>query len=468
MGVSQIPPLITLEEPMLILDPELRLRRGESNIFCYAIDESRMDIVRQRVLHPLEAVVLCLYDGSRSEEEVADLLAEVTRSSREQSTNFLAKFVERSRDMLKEGSGKPRYSPEDFIINNSEISDSRFRLRSPVSLALLLTYDFTSRCQYCYANRGSSEDALEMDIDFAKRIVDQAKDCDVELLYLGGGDPFTKDWVEDIISYVIMKDIALVLSTKEFISGQRVRRLADVGVKRIQVSVDTTDSELASELTGRANCLSEAMATIANLQSAGIEVTTNSVVTKLNYKHIPDLVAHLVSLGITSMVLSRYYRSTYCHADSLFVENADAEWINHRLEMFDKPVDTRLASTKIDEVYSGDNGLKAFLNRARCAFGRTAMVVTPSGKVIPCEQLPTRPPYVLGDLAEQTLQEVWKSEELLAMLYHDREYFEGTVCFECEHLPGVFMSWVGAPGTSIKCTIVLMMFTRIVHAANTM
>lgn len=418
---------------MLILDPELRLRKGESNIFCYAIDEYRMDIVKQRVLHPLEAVILCLYDGSRSEEQVADLLAEITRSSREQSINFLAKFLLRSGNLLVEGSGKPRYRADEFIINNSEISSSHFRLRSPVSLALLLTYDCTSRCQYCYANRGSSEDALEMDVNFAKRIVDQAKDCGVELLYLGGGDPFLKDWVEDIISYVIMKDIALVLSTKEYISIKRARKLADVGVKRIQVSIDTTDSEIASELTGRVNCLSEANATIANLQSAGIEVTTNSVVTKLNYKHIPDLVTHLDSLGITSMVLSRYYRSTYCHSDSLFVENADAEWINHQLKMFDKPVDTRVASTQINKIYAGENGMKKFLNRARCAFGRTAMVVTPSGKVIPCEQLPTRPPYVLGDLAKQTLQEVWQSKELLAMLYPDRAHFEGTVCFECEH-----------------------------------
>lgn len=89
---------------MLILDPELRLRKCENNILCYAIDKSRMDVVRQRVLHPLEAVVLCLYDGSRSEEEVADLLAEVTRSSREQSTNFLVKFLEHSGDLLVDGS----------------------------------------------------------------------------------------------------------------------------------------------------------------------------------------------------------------------------------------------------------------------------------------------------------------------------------------------------------------------------
>jgi radical SAM protein with 4Fe4S-binding SPASM domain len=273
-----------------------------------------------------------------------------------------------------------------------------------------------------------------MDLDLAKKVVDQARDCGVELFYLGGGDPFTKRWVFELVEYILQsQEVTLVLSTKEWLSLEACKHLAGAGVRNLQVSIDSLDSATADLLAGRSGYVNEAMETIDNLQSAGINATTHSVVTKYNYRHIPELVRHLLSKGITDLIVTRYYRSTYRHSDALFVDDAEVDWLNTQLEDIERPTETTLMNPEGSAAaVSDERALDKFMNRSTCAFGRIGLVVTPSARVIPCEQLPTESPYILGDLHTDTLREVWQSQRLLSLLYPTRSDFQGTPCFDCD------------------------------------
>jgi len=165
-------------------------------------------------------------------------------------------------------------------------------------------------------------------------------------------------------------------------------------------------------------------------------VTTNSVVTGINVGDIPELIMCLSSLGIKRMVLSRYYRSTFNHDDKLFVEDINIQHMNKEIDEFDFPVGTTVTQPTVQMegiVPDESDEMDKFLKRASCAFGRTGLVVTPSGKVIPCEQLPTRHPYVIGDLSRETLSNVWRSDQLLSLLYPERSFFAQSACLDCEH-----------------------------------
>ncbi len=419
---------------MLCLDPRLRFRKAETNIYSYDIDLSSGQIVRQRVLHPLQAVILSLFDGRRKTSDIAKIVSQITNRSTAKCEEFVSAAVTELSDLLVPNCINDQCNPVDFVMPESQIDMSGFRLRSPLQLVLLYTYNCNSRCLYCYANRDSSEDVNEMSLDLAKTIVDQAKDCGVELIYLGGGDPFYRKTVVDLVHYVVDNGIGLILSTKEFLSQRQCMALADVGVRHMQVSVDTLVAGTGHLLTGRRDFVRGALRTIANLQSVDIEVSTNTVITGYNYRDVPGLVRYLLSRGITNIVLSRYYRSTFRHRDELFVDDESLVWLKQQLDVIDKPEGCSVPCPQPQKSDgNSEERLVQFLNRAACAFGRVGIVITPSGKVVPCEQLPTKAPYVLGDLATDTLQKVWESQKLISMAYPERSCFKGTMCYDCEH-----------------------------------
>jgi radical SAM protein with 4Fe4S-binding SPASM domain len=70
--------------------------------------------------------------------------------------------------------------------------------------------------------------------------------------------------------------------------------------------------------------------------------------------------------------------------------------------------------------------------RAGCSAGRTNLGIAPNGRAVLCEQMPLIEPYFVGDLAKQSISEVWNSDELATFVYPPQERFVGTACFTCE------------------------------------
>jgi radical SAM protein with 4Fe4S-binding SPASM domain len=422
------------EEAPRCFDPRYKLRRAKSNVLCFAFDPLRIDISTQRVLHPLDAMLLCLFDGRRPRREIAQIIVSAGQVPEQDAYSFIQRFEVQYSEFLSVGTTDRKLSPSDFAMPASQIDMNHFRLLSPLTLALLPTFRCSSNCEYCYANRRSPQDAHPMNLALAKRIVDQAWECNVELIYLGGGDPFTNDWTCDLIAHIISKGMKASVSTKECLSLCSAQKLADAGLESIQLSLDSVDDSTADQLTGRRGYVADFFRTLRNCRQARIDVTTNSVVTGKNFRGIPDMVKTLLEHGLKSITLSRYYRSTFHHHDSLFVDDEDVRWLNQQLDCIETPkgaVVSRVSTSDRDRP--SDRRWSDFLNRACCAFGRSGLVVTPSAKVVPCEQLPTIPPYVLGDLRVTSLQEVWDSDALCSLLHLPRESYRGHACYECEH-----------------------------------
>lgn len=446
-------------------DPLYRLKKTETNIYCYSLDRDRGVIKNGRPIHPLTAVILSLFNGLRNEDEVAGILSEITGITSDKSISFVKDFIIQHKQLLTEGISCDRYNPLDFMIPDTQIDLTKLKLPAPISIGLLLTYACGSDCLYCYANRNEKEDKEEMDLEFAKSIVDQALKCGTEIIYLGGGDPFVKNWVTDLIEYINHSGIVLFLSTKEYLSPEKCMKLAKAGVQKLQVSIDSLNPDMANMLVNKKNFFNKAMETIENLINAGISPTIKSVITKHNVQDIPALVKYFVSRGIKSIILGQYFRTFYRHSDGLFVDETDLIVMNKEIEKLDIPSDVYLGTPVIEtyekplEKIPEEIQMKEFLDRGFCPAGRTGIIISPSGKVIPCEQLPSRAPYMVGDLRKQSLLEIWNSEKLHKIMYPEQTLFKGTPCYDCEH----FVTCVHQKGWCMMETIKLYDTTYHAH-----
>ncbi|MFH1547301.1 MAG: radical SAM protein, partial [bacterium] len=238
----------------------------------------------------------------------------------------------------------------------------------------------------------------------------------------------------DILELVISANIIPIVSTKEFLSEATVSRLHEIGLTTIQLSIDSLIPEIADFLTGSNDYFSQISKTMDRLLKNNIKVTTNTVVTSYNFSHIPELVLFLVQKGVVTIHLSQYARSLYRHRDDLFLSKEDKIWLTNKInDIKDQHPECDIQFPRLlREFENPGEELQRHLSRPPCPAGKSSFVILPDGKVIPCEQLPSIPEFIIGDLNKQSIQEIWNSPALKEFIYPSKEAFMNTECGSCD------------------------------------
>ena len=147
-----------------------------------------------------------------------------------------------------------------------------------------------------------------------------------------------------------------------------------------------------------------------------------------------NLLEFMVDRGITAFQLAGYGRSVFRHDDVLFPDNSQLERLMQETDKFlERHPDITLLRSNVQPRPEMTPELKkrAWENRSSCSAGRTAMTILPDGKVTICDELPSVPAFLLGDVTRQSLMEVWNSEEVERFLRTSRQDLAGTICHNC-------------------------------------
>lgn len=100
------------------------------------------------------------------------------------------------------------------------------------------------------------------------------------------------------------------------------RRLIDAGVNEFGPSLHGSRPEVHDYLTGAPGAFLQTVSGIRNLKRLGQRVITNSVVTKVNYRDLPDLARLLTALGVDQ------FQFAFMHMSGRAGENK--EWLTAR------------------------------------------------------------------------------------------------------------------------------------------
>ncbi|NNN05587.1 MAG: radical SAM protein [Elusimicrobia bacterium] len=100
------------------------------------------------------------------------------------------------------------------------------------------------------------------------------------------------------------------------------RRLIDAGVNEFSPSLHGSTAAIHDWLTGAPRAFLQTLAGIRTLKRLGQRVITNSVITKANYRDLPELARLLVSLGVDQ------FQFAYMHMSGRAGENK--EWLAAR------------------------------------------------------------------------------------------------------------------------------------------
>lgn len=427
----------------LMISPHLKLRKR-----AYGVIACHTTLEKIVFLSPSYAVVLSLFNGKEDIDAISRQVAAIFGISlthaRKKVESFVSKFSFLFAEVNEQYYEQIKLTPEQFVYKADEDRLRRIlrfeeHLDVPIGMIYVVTNFCKMRCKYCYAGAtyASVSDAteLQMPIDILKKIIKESGEIGMLTWVLSGGEPFLRRDLTDIIQLLIRNDIGIVISTKAYLDESYAKKLKDVGLNFIQVSLDSPTKESEDFLTGVKGSYEKIVLSIQNLVKHGIEVRVNTVVTSYNIKQMRDHIDFLVNLGVSDLDFALYGRSLGRHKDALMPSIDDFRRFKRVLETQQHRNDIKLSNIKgvmkSLELSTGSVGLLPE-ELPICGACRIGMVMMPDGRATICERLAKEEKFIVGDLKRQSIMEIWNSEKVLKYFHLSRKMFEEP-CGSCKH-----------------------------------
>lgn len=278
------------------------------------------------------------------------------------------------------------------------------------SVMFELTYNCSEKCVHCYnigATRNNEEvsrrgDLQELSLQDYKRVIDELYEQGLIKVCLSGGDPFSKTFAWDIISYLYEKEIA----TDIYTNGQRivkyVDRLANYYPRLVGVSLYSGVAEVHDGITRIKGSWEKSMSVIQQLSELAVTTEIKCCIMQPNVKSyymVADIAKECgavaqFEVGVTDSIegdkcVSKYLRLT-----------------PEQLEIVLRDDNVPLYVGKEVPNYGGQ---PRNMTENACGAGYNTFCITPNGDLIPCCAFHLS----FGNIKEQSVSDIFNTSKLL-------------------------------------------------------
>jgi heme b synthase len=309
----------------------------------------------------------------------------------------------------------------------------------------IVTWEITRSCNlFCAHCRSSStadvyEDELATEECF--RLIDEILEVGKPVLILSGGEPLLRPDLFQIAEYAVKKGLRVAIGTNgTLITEEVASKLKGIPISRVAISIDFPTPELQDKFRGKPGAFQAAMTGIARLRQAGIEVQINSTITRLNAKHLNDLLDIAVKSGAVAFhpfMLVPTGRGKGLEIVEMSPEEYEQtlNWTYDKQremgdKIFFKPTDAphyqRIIKQRNDkEKTPGTNALNAMTRG--CLAGTSFCFISHRGSVQGCGYLDVE----AGNIRDRSFREIWMNSRLFREL-RDLSNIKGK-CGICEY-----------------------------------
>ncbi len=153
-------------------------------------------------------------------------------------------------------------------------------------------------CVHCRASATCGPYEGELDTRTSLRLLDEIAEVAKPIIILTGGEPLLRDDIFELARHGTDLGLRMVMACNgTFIDTATARKMKDVGIKRISVSLDGSTADIHDTFRGVPGAFEGALRGLENAKKAGIEFQINTTITKANLKQIPKILDLAVTLG---------------------------------------------------------------------------------------------------------------------------------------------------------------------------
>ena len=320
---------------------------------------------------------------------------------------------------------------------------------------LFIVWNFTHRCnlrcRHCYQSSTANMAENELTLDEKLRLVDEFARHYLAMIAFAGGEPTLSDDLIPVIARCREHGIHTSLATHGgTLTGELCRRLADVGLNYVEVSLDSVDPERHDRFRGVPGSWKRSVQGLRNvIATKGLRAGVAMCVTRENLHEVEDMIRFAIDLGASCFAHFNFIPvgrgAEQAHLD---LSPEQREGLLHLLyrHMNERKIGIistapqfgRICLTQpdVDGLVSCSHAGNAAGAKARvvakylggCGAGRTYLCLQPNGDLTPCVYMPDR---TMGNLRERSLTDIFQNSPWWD-LFCDRDERQG-YCGECEY-----------------------------------
>lgn len=290
-----------------------------------------------------------------------------------------------------------------------------------------VVWELTLRCDHACTHCGSRASAPrkdELSLDEALGVADQLAALGSREVVLIGGEAYLHEGFLDIARRLSAHGIQVVMTTGgRGIDEALARSMADAGIRRVSVSLDGTrvTHDLMRNLKGS---FDTGLAALRHLRAAGIKVSSNINVNRLNQGDLEALYEILLAEGVSSwQVQLTTPLGRAADRPQMVLQPYDL------LELFPRIARLKLRGREDGLLVTPGNNLGYFgpeegLLRSLsgdqdhfqgCQAGRFVLGIESHGAVKGCPSLQSAH-YVGGNLRQEALEQIWSESPELGLM----------------------------------------------------
>jgi AdoMet-dependent heme synthase len=301
-----------------------------------------------------------------------------------------------------------------------EMSQRALELGVPLSVHFDITYRCNERCVHCYLDH---DDHGEMTTAEIKRVLQELADAGTFFLTFSGGEVLMRRDFFELLAYArhLMFNVR-IKTNAVMIREAEARRLLELGVDQVQVSIYSHRPEVHDGITKLPGSLRRSLEAIRFLTRQGLRVVVANVLMTGNVRDSEGVQALARELGVAYTL------------DPTITPKMDGDM---------SVLNLRIPGAELGAVFRNESlvgDVEEFcapppppdedvMEGYPCSAGHTFAYISPYGDVFPCVQFP----LPSGNLRRQTFLDIWTHSAELNEVRSIRAK-DLPVCSTCSHV----------------------------------
>lgn len=174
-----------------------------------------------------------------------------------------------------------------LLLNVIEMNDGE-----PKRIDIWVTYQCNNNCLFC-VNANERKKCNHKSFEEIKNHIEEAKNNGVKKIVFSGGEPTIYPKIIEIIKFTSelnFKEIWIVTNGKMFYYKKFVEKIIDAGLTNVLFSLLGHNSQLHDYLTRSPGSFKQLIEGIKNLDDSGMILADNTVILKLNYRYLTQII----------------------------------------------------------------------------------------------------------------------------------------------------------------------------------
>ena len=282
-------------------------------------------------------------------------------------------------------------------------------LAPPMALLAELTHRCPLKCFYCSNPLELVRSSGEIGTETWLRVLEEAAAIGILQVHFSGGEPMVRKDLPILVRHAASLQLySNLITSGVLLTDQAMATLLEAGIDHIQLSFQDSDRTSAEFIGGYRGAHAKKFSAAKRIIDAGLPLTTNFVIHRLNVDRVEAMIALGAELGSSRIEIAhtQYYGWGLRNRDGLLPTR---EQLDRTTEVVEKARARLKGVLTIDYVIPDYYAVRP--KACMGGWGNRFMNISPTGKVLPCHAAETLPNINLPSVHDYSIGDIWTMSE---------------------------------------------------------